>query len=205
MNNNQNAPTKEQQEFVAFLRKKYGDKLDEKKLKELKDSGQLQKDVQEFQNSKKKKAAHGTKLNYLRTISHKCPEGEELYYFKSGGKALCGCKKKDGGEIEKNQDGGTVVDKFKDRIKDTTNKIGKTVASTAKKVANKEKEKAAAWSKEYKRTTKASGIGNKGWVEWDKCGKKIKKNSFGNKVDVVSKFKMKCGAKMKKHFFGGNL
>jgi len=32
-------------------------------------------------------------------LKNQCPEGEELYYFKKGGKASvgCGCKKKEDG------------------------------------------------------------------------------------------------------------
>ena len=94
---NNNTLTKEQQEFIAYLKKKYKD-LDEKKLKQLKESGQLEKDVAEFKKAKEQaqkaqtqKAAHGAKLDYIKAISHKCPEGQELYYFKVGGKVKCGC------------------------------------------------------------------------------------------------------------------
>lgn len=113
-----NKPSKEEQaiqkEFVAFLKKKYGDKLDEKKLQQLKESGQIEKDIQEFKKAKQQeqkvqaqKAAHGAKLDYIKTISHKCPEGQELYYFKVGGKVGCGCKGK------KMENGGEVPQKFK--------------------------------------------------------------------------------------------
>ena len=114
---NNNTLTKEQQEFIAYLKKKYKD-LDEKKLKQLKESGQLEKDVAEFKKAKEQaqkaqtqKAAHGAKLDYIKAISHKCPEGQELYYFKVGGKVKCGCigkKLQEGGKAKE-----SAVDKFK--------------------------------------------------------------------------------------------
>ena len=58
------------------------------------------------------KAAHGAKLSYIKSLKHICPEGEELVYFKKGGKTGCGCQKKEtGGEVEKAENG--VVAKFK--------------------------------------------------------------------------------------------
>lgn len=57
-------------------------------------------------------AKHGAKLNYLKSLKNKCAEDEELYYFKKGGKAGCGCKKKeDGGKVEDKKE--SVVSKFK--------------------------------------------------------------------------------------------
>ena len=61
----------------------------------------------------KRKAAHGAKLNYFKKLKNQCPEGEELYYYKKGGKAGCGCRKKEeGGEIIEAKK-GTTVEKFK--------------------------------------------------------------------------------------------
>ena len=121
---NNNTITKEQQEFITYLKNKYKN-LDENKLKQLKESGQLEKDAEEFRKSKSqskaKKAAHGTKLDYIKTISHKCPEGQELYYFKVGGVVKCGCTGKklmqEGGKTKE-----SVVDKFKKTSKEVKEK-----------------------------------------------------------------------------------
>ena len=39
-------------------------------------------------------AKNGAKLNYLRTLKNQCPEGEELHFFKAGGKVCSKCMKK---------------------------------------------------------------------------------------------------------------
>ena len=70
--------------------------------------------IQKINSYRTKKAAHGTKLEYFRTLKNQCPEGEELVYYKKGGQVNCGCKKKEGGEIE-NAKKGTAIDKFKAR------------------------------------------------------------------------------------------
>lgn len=60
-----------------------------------------------------KKAAKGAKLDYIKSLKHQCPEGEELYYYKKGGSVGCGCKKKeDGGEVVKANMG--IVADFKE-------------------------------------------------------------------------------------------
>ncbi len=56
------------------------------------------KALQKLQNPKK--AALGAKLNYIQRLKGCCPEGEELVYFKIGGKMKCACQKK-GGNIKK--------------------------------------------------------------------------------------------------------
>ena len=105
---------KKQELFVKYLKNKYGEKnLTDEKIKELKDSGQLQEDYQDFEKALAKKVAHGTKLNYFRTLKNQCAEDEELYYYKNGGAVECGCKKK-GGEVKTEKDcGGGAVAKFK--------------------------------------------------------------------------------------------
>ena len=59
------------------------------------------------------KAAHGAKLDYVKSLKHICPEGEELVYFKQGGSVKCGCagkKLEEGAKVEK---ANTSVEKFK--------------------------------------------------------------------------------------------
>lgn len=58
-------------------------------------------------------ARHGAKLNYIKSLKHKCADDEEVFYFKKGGSVGCGCKKKeDGGKVKKNCK-GSVVTEFK--------------------------------------------------------------------------------------------
>ena len=93
--------------FVAFMKEKHPE--------EYKQAVQNQ---QKQQQAQAKKAAHGTKLNYFKSLKNQCAEDEEVVYFKKGGSVKCGCKKKeDGGEIAKAQK-GSAVDKFKNRKKE---------------------------------------------------------------------------------------
>ena len=65
---------------------------------------------QEIQNIQK--AKQGAKINYIRHLKGKCPEGEELVYFKKGGLMTCGCQKKQNGDkLEK----FNAVEEFKRR------------------------------------------------------------------------------------------
>lgn len=74
---------------------------------------QYQKEKAQASAQQTKEAAHGTKLNYFRSLKNQCPEGEELYYFKKGGSVGCGCKKKeDGGQVNTAKEGSAVA-KFK--------------------------------------------------------------------------------------------
>lgn len=93
--------------FVAFMKEKHPE--------EYKQAVQNQ---QKQQQAQAKKAAHGTKLTYFKSLKNQCAEDEEVVYFKKGGSVRCGCKKKeDGGEIAKAQN-GTAIDKFKNRKKE---------------------------------------------------------------------------------------
>ena len=93
--------------FVAFMKEKHPE--------EYKQAVQNQ---QKQQQAQAKKAAHGTKLTYFKSLKNQCAEDEEVTYFKKGGSVRCGCKKKeDGGEIAKAQN-GSAVDKFKNRKKE---------------------------------------------------------------------------------------
>lgn len=70
--------------------------------------------IEYYRSKRKTKAAHGAKLNYIKSLKHICPEGEELVYYKEGGSVKCGCKGKkmeEGAKVEKAATG--VVAKFK--------------------------------------------------------------------------------------------
>ena len=56
-------------------------------------------------------AKQGAKLNYMRSLKNQCPEGEELMYFKAGGKVCSKCMKKmkkaeQGTKVKKDCGGG---------------------------------------------------------------------------------------------------
>ena len=200
-----NNDKKKQELFVKYLKNKYGEKnLTDEKIKELKDSGQLQKDYQDFEKALAKKVAHGTKLEYFKSLKNQCAEDEELYYYKKGGSVGCGCKKKEGGEVVQAQK-GTVVQKFKNRTKAEQDKINKqseedyfagTADHTKPGISKPKREEP-----EQPKVTKPKPVTN------------IKKNSSKNVKatiqkcggEVVKKFKAKCGSKMKKHQQGGSL
>ena len=80
--------------------------------------------IQEVQAQKTRAARHGAKLNYIKSLKHKCADDEEPYYLRKGGNIVdCGCKKKeDGGEleegkkgmkVEKDCGGSTIMAKFR--------------------------------------------------------------------------------------------
>ena len=105
--------------MLEFLSNKFGtsdQKEIQKKLNKL-DKEQQQALAQEYQQwkaKKKTKAAHGAKLDYIKSLKHICPEGEELVYFKQGGSVKCGCvgkKLEEGDKVEKTETG--TVAKFK--------------------------------------------------------------------------------------------
>ena len=195
--------------FVAFMKEKHPE--------EYKQAVQNQ---QKQQQAQAKKAAHGTKLNYFKSLKNQCAEDEEVVYFKKGGSVKCGCKKKeDGGEIAKAQK-GSAVDKFKNRQKSEkkdiqwTNKDDRKLDSLVmrkeyhKKPLTQQGEKDL---KDLKERFKKSSNKNKYEVQEEKCGGKVKKKEDGSKINkdcggAVAKFKAaKCGSKLKKHLQGGSL
>ena len=195
--------------FVTFMKEKHPE--------EYKQAVQNQ---QKQQQAQAKKAAHGTKLNYFKSLKNQCAEDEEVVYFKKGGSVKCGCKKKeDGGEINKAQK-GSAVDKFKNRQKSEkkdiqwTNKDDRKLDSLVmrkeyhKKPLTQQGEKDL---KDLKERFKKSSNKNKYEVQEEKCGGKVKKKEDGSKINkdcggAVAKFKAaKCGSKLKKHLQGGSL
>lgn len=187
--------------FVAFMKEKHPE--------EYKQAVQNQQKQQQAQT---KKAAHGTKLTYFKSLKNQCAEDEEVTYFKKGGSVRCGCKKKeDGGEIAKAQN-GSAVDKFKNRQKSEkkdiqwTNKDDRKLDSLVmrkeyhKKPLTQQGEKDL---KNLKERFKKSSNKNKFELQEEKCGGKVKKNEDGSKINkdcggsAIKKFKM--------HFWGGKL
>ena len=185
---------KELESFKKWLEdNKYSPK-DEKEVADL---------YKKYKSQKTKKAAHGAKLNYFRSLKNQCPEGEELYYYKKGGSVDCGCKKKDGGEVTKAEK-GTVVDKFKNR-KPVPNlpTQEKNPGSTKQPMldALKRKYHKNDYSSKKVKDSEKDYLEGKGDHEVKKCGGKVKKDCGGSKLKACNG----AVAKFKKHRQGGSL
>lgn len=162
---------------------KSGDKNAQSTIKQIIDKAQNgDKDAQQvasiIQKYIKQKAAHGAKLQYFRSLKHQCADDEEPYYYKKGGSVDCGCKKKEGGEIQKAESGKKIP-----KIK-WTNKDDHKLDSLSQREAKKQP------------------ITPQGKKDLKDLREKFKKSS--NKKDYEVE-EGKCGGKMKKHLNGGNL
>lgn len=74
----------------------------------------------------------GAKLAYYKKLKGSCPEGQEMVFFKSGGKMDCKCQDKmqKGGDIKKKSN---AVDDFKNKRKDSKSLPKKACGSKLKK------------------------------------------------------------------------
>lgn len=228
-----NNDKKKQELFVKYLKNKYGEKnLTDEKVKELKDSGQLQKDYQDFEKALAKKAAHGTKLTYFRTLKNQCADDEELYYYKKGGSVDCGCKKKGGEVIKTEVKDQSPVNKFKavrkgksgfdvTALADATGSQGGFANAKPKRKTPKKGTWAEA-TKYIPGQTIQRGNGGPDAKEQDSAVRDRKDNpenivkkeekkkhsnyytsmAFKKGDKIVKKFKAKCGSKIKKHQYG---
>ena len=122
------ADNKEIKEFQKYIvaEAQSQNKDPEAYIKELGEDG-LKEAYKRYQTYKKKqaqKAAHGAKLQYLKSLKNKCAEDEELVYYKKGGNIDCGCVKKaqNGEKITKPTN---VVEAFKCGQKIKKNQQGK--------------------------------------------------------------------------------
>lgn len=190
--------------------------LDESKQKAL-----AQK-YQQWKEAKKKKqatkAAHGAKLNYVKSLKHVCPEGQELYYFKQGGNLQCGCKGKkmeEGAKVEEAKCG--AVAKFKKvkkagfgswitKLADATGSQGgfkRAQQESKKKSENKSEQKEGWRGNDYivrkknikEREKQLASNKTKEETTPPNINRGLHKNSKGGAVDT---FKAKCGSKIKK-------
>lgn len=107
-----------QQAFIQYLAQKYQLKSQQElqaKAQELGEEG-MKKEYVEFiqymQQQGVQVARLGAKLNYLRQLRGKCPEGYEVAYYKQGGKTCAVCQK-----VGTQQQGGNVVEDFKKKRK----------------------------------------------------------------------------------------
>ena len=175
-----------QQLFVTFMKEKHPEEY---------------KAAMENQQKQAKKAAHGAKLNYFKSLKNQCAEDEEIVYYKKGGSVGCGCKKKDnGGPITK--DNPSWKTKFENRKKnypDPTEGGKKKYDPNTKKYVPVTEEDRKKWKKNLDDARKGKGEG----TPERKCGGKVKKNEDGSKINK------NCGgsaiAKFKMHRQGGSL
>lgn len=126
----------------------------------------------------------GAKLEYYKKLKGVCPEGEELVYFKQGGRICKACQKAQKGAMVK----GNEVDKFKK---------GRAQYNKDMKSAKDEASRDSISINKYNDQETMSNKGHKGnfqkgkWVPDRR--QYTKKDSCGSKMKVS-----KCGSKMKK-------
>lgn len=142
-----------EKELTDYIKEKGGDKYLQSKLQGM-----------------SKKAAHGAKLQYIKSISHKCNDDEELVYFKRGGRVDCGCRGK------KMEDGG------KTDLNDMPWKAA-FKARQAKKRAEEEAKKKAQEAQRKKDIQFADDY-NEGYSHVEK-NKGVKRNCKGSKFKFV--------------------
>ncbi len=204
--------------MIQFLSEELGTN-DPKKiqnyLKGLDESKQkaLAQKYQQWKEAKKKKqatkAAHGAKLDYIKSLKHICPEGEELVYFKQGGSVKCGCvgkKLEEGAKVKKASTG--AVTRFKEGKKVSNNDSTKIVNAIGTITGTKSGfDRAAKEKKEKERkpvTNVATQDKNPGSTKQpmlEALERQHHKNNYKNLQSggAVAKFKSaKCGSKMKK-------
>ena len=149
------------------------------------DIQQAAKAFAEELQKKTQAARHGAKLNYLKSLKHQCAEDEEVYYYKKGGKAGCGCRKKeDGGEL----------------VKDST-KTSKAVEAFKKRKQGIKKVQTD-FSKDEEQYFKGMNPSNAGEERFKKQAP-LPPNKKPKSTTEINK--KACGSKLKKHFKGGSL
>ena len=174
--------------------------------------------LQEMQNTQK--ARLGAKLNYIRLLKGNAPEGEEIVYYKCGGRVKKKC-------VKKNACGAKTESIGRDAIKAFKDKCGSKMKKKSCKEfgGNIESDKCGSKMKAQNGMKTNSKTSNK-WTQKD--DKKLlnyrlkgtktsaeKKDSIAvqrkwNRLPEKEKAKyevqeQKCGGKAKKHLFGGVL
>ena len=157
----------------------------------------------------KQKAAHGTKLQYFKSLKHKCADDEEVYYYKAGGSVGCGCRK-----IQKGEPGMEVPEN--QRKKTVTTTPSKTTSNKPK--VSKPKVTKPVQKKQTPKKTDNSEHLTSGWTRKDDeaYSKELQNKIVGpatikyrklpkEQKDSIDSTIDKCGGKLKKHKFGGNI
>lgn len=140
-------------------------------------------------------AKNGAKLNYIKSLRGKCPEGYELGYFKEGGKVCAKC-------VEKREKEGALP------FKPIQGEKGTKVVQDFKKDLKNKKDKITVPSKKPQKKEEGGTLDitiRQDLLDMFKCGGKMKQKDGGlvkknNKIPIKEKFidKDKCGSKMKK-------
>ena len=193
--------------FTAFLIQQSGAKTEQELTDFVKQLGEdglksmYQKFIQSMQEGTQS-AKNGAKLNYIKSLRSKCPEGFELGYFKEGGKvcAKCIAKQEKQRAIQfrpmQGEKGTKMVQDFKKELKTKKDKINISKKKTDKK--------------EFGGTIQI----DQKVLDAFKCGGKVQKDCKGasmknckgglvkksNKIPIKQKFieSDKCGGKTKK-------
>ena len=198
MDNNKDKEIQAFSNFIAQEAKAKG-KDPKSYAKELGEEG-LKEAYKRFQASKQKqakKALHGAKLNYFKSLKNQCAEDEEVVYYKKGGLVSCGCKKKeDGGQVKKDC-GGSAIAKFKAQRMQSG---GKKTVSSGKSI-NSNTEKKEGWDNKGNYIVTKKGIAER------KKQLEANKNEEGQadpkkqetKPQTKPVAKKACGSKIKKH------
>ena len=108
-----------QQAFLQYLAQQTGAKSQkelEQVIQKLGEDGLKQayaQFLQAMQQQQVQAAKFGAKLEYIKQLKGKCPEGTKLTYFKEGGRICkkCMAVEKKGGAVEKAE--GNVIEQFK--------------------------------------------------------------------------------------------
>ena len=126
--------------------------------------------LQEMQNTQK--ARLGAKLNYIRSLKGNAPEGEEVVYYKCGGRVKKKC-------VKKNACGAKTESIGRDAIKAFKDKCGSKMKKKSCKEFGGEIQSDKCGSK-MKKSKKEFG----GEILFDKCGSKMKKKACGAKFEL---------------------
>ncbi len=119
-----------QQAFLQYLAQQTGAKSQqelEQIIQQMGEDGLKQayaQFVQAMQQQQIQAAKFGAKLNYIRKLNGKCPEGMQMYYYKQGGRLCKKCIEMQarGGEVDKPV--GDAIQQFKAAVSRNKKKFG---------------------------------------------------------------------------------
>jgi hypothetical protein len=157
-------------------------------------------------------AKFGAKLNYIRTIRGGCPEGQQLVYFKQGGRVCKKCVEAAGGA--KVKDGKKEISDFKKKKACGGSKMKFELGGEAPKKPAKKEEKKVEKKEAPKRLdprTTTTLPGGKYPTYWTSQQRQLWERLHGDNDEGAGVVENKgigknCkGGKAKKHFFGGVL
>ena len=171
-----------------------------------------QMQAQSAQPTQKVMARLGAKLNYIRTIRGGCPEGQQLVYFKQGGRVCKKCVEAAGGA--KVKDGKKEISDFKKKKACGGSKMKFELGGEAPKKPAKKEEKKVEKKETPKRLdprTTTTLPGGKYPTYWTSQQRQLWERLHGDNDEGAGAVENKgigknCkGGKAKKHFFGGVL